>query len=175
MKKLLILVMVLAMASLASATLSISVNGDVPTGDITLVPSDFVTLDVHSDGQDLADAGAFLVVEGPGMVDISGAVNNYLPNTNGDTLFIWSGDPLVGDGVFMDFTALAVPAPVLPAGILVDGIIFHCEGPGDVVVSLYMFRGELQLMDTQVIHQVPEPVTIALLGLGGLFLRRRMA
>jgi len=29
------------------------------------------------------------------------------------------------------------------------------------------------VMDSQIIHQIPEPITLALLGLGGLFLRRR--
>jgi len=50
---------------------------------------------------------------------------------------------------------------------------FECIGLGDVVI--YLYANDLQtVLDTLTISQVvPEPMTIALLGLGGLFLLRR--
>jgi hypothetical protein len=62
--------------------------------------------------------------------------------------------------------------PVTEAGIgKYWDIEVHCDGPADCVVDLYDASG-YTLIDTIVIHQ-PEPMTIALLSLGGLFLRRR--
>jgi hypothetical protein len=57
-------------------------------------------------------------------------------------------------------------------GKLVDEIIFHCTGGGDTVLTLV--TADLQVVeDIQIIHNIPEPMTIALLALGGLLLRRR--
>ncbi len=58
-----------------------------------------------------------------------------------------------------------------PIGLLVDNIIFHCEGLGDATIKL--FDSEPYLLDSLVIQQTPEPATIALLGLGALLLRRK--
>jgi hypothetical protein len=43
---------------------------------------------------------------------------------------------------------------------------------GDVVIGLYAFDG-VTLLEEATITVVPEPMTLGLLGLGGLFLRRR--
>jgi len=48
---------------------------------------------------------------------------------------------------------------------------FHCDGPGIVVITLLDTDGVV--LDTITVSQIPEPMTVALLGLGGLFLRRR--
>jgi hypothetical protein len=61
---------------------------------------------------------------------------------------------------------------------LFDGIVFHCLGVGDVTIELYQVSvstGSSVLRDSVVIHQIPEPMTLGLLGLGGLLLRRKMA
>jgi hypothetical protein len=58
-------------------------------------------------------------------------------------------------------------------GIL-DAKELHCDFGGDALV--YLLNGDDNvILDSITIHQtgVPEPMTIALLGIGGLFLRRR--
>jgi hypothetical protein len=72
-------------------------------------------------------------------------------------------------------------------GFLASGITnpfatidFHCDGPGDVTLTLYRNNGLAWVpwytssgISTMTIQQIPEPATIALLCLGGLMLRRR--
>ena len=64
------------------------------------------------------------------------------------------------------------PATLQGVGIL-DAKELHCDfGPSeDTIILLNMTSGVIE--DTLLIHQLPEPMTIMLLGLGGLLLRRR--
>jgi hypothetical protein len=55
-------------------------------------------------------------------------------------------------------------------------INFQFNGPGDVTLNLYQFKDSI--WDTyasygMTIHQIPEPITLVFLGIGGLLLRRR--
>ncbi len=84
--------------------------------------------------------------------------------------------------------------PIVGAADLVWGFVLHCDGTGDVVVDLTLavaggtqyanvggpapepvWRNavEADLGDLTIYQVIPEPMTVALLGLGGLFLRRR--
>ena len=176
MKNLLVLTLVLAMASVASAGLLISVDGivDPPDSSINLQPSQEVVLDIFATGGQLANAGAILgVVSGPGTVTTAGglAVNNVNPDMFFDLDSEMAGMFGMTSAVFFDLIVLAVPIPVID-GLVADGIIFHCDGTEDVTLVLTDLDDPSIIYDTQVIHQ-PEPMTMALLGLGGLFLRRR--
>jgi len=171
MKKLLVLTMVLVICSMANAMLKISVDGVVdPQQEIRIDASDYVTIDVYSDGILTSPAqDFFLIAEGPGAWDVSKATNTVNPPGYPDSVMI--ADWTMENDVFLDLSILAIPIPPLPAGTLIDLITLHCEGPGDVLISLVGSTDGV--LDTQIIHQIPEPMTIALLGLGGLFLRRR--
>jgi hypothetical protein len=60
-------------------------------------------------------------------------------------------------------------------------IDFHFDGPGDVTLGLYRADGPnwvplnnaIGIPVTITIHQIPEPITLVFLCLGGLMLRRR--
>jgi hypothetical protein len=189
MKKLVITLFVLAVASGANAGLKISVNGavDPPDTQVTLNESDYATIDIQ--GLDPAQPmGSFFLginLAGGeyGSIDISAVTIPYRGSTK-------SINPLDSDisailgveypgGAMIELVDLvsppAVPRPLL--GLLVDNIKFHCDGydpiqiPTDVTLTLFDIEGNV--LDTQVIHQIPEPITIALLGLGGLLVRRR--
>ena len=182
MKKLLILVMVLAMASFAGAALRIvgAPLGDVQQSDIVLlgISTDapigyqtgdyyFLVADVMGGTMD-NQTGITLVADTGVMVERSVDAAGFLDGTG----LLPLGTNGIGGGAF----AYDLPAGIPANTALIGDIAFHCEGPGDVIVQLWTtdFSGAT-LVDSIIIHQVPEPVTMALLGLGGLFLRRRMA
>ena len=189
MKKLLILMLVLGMASMANALL-ISVNGDTDPEDtsITLAPSQTAVIDIMGEGE-APPMDAFLIIQGPGSIAghtmlYPGSITLYqeleefaatIPCTPAEMLAMLAGAGYPGatDMSFMNFADGAAPGLPL-VGKLVDDIIFHCEGddPPDVILSLV--SGDFAtVFDTQIIHQIPEPMTVMLLGLGGLLLRRR--
>ena len=66
---------------------------------------------------------------------------------------------------------------VLPAGLYLDRFAYTPISAGDVPVRFLEVSsssgGILDVPDSIVIHQVPEPTTIVLFGLGGLYVLRR--
>ena len=168
MKKLLVLMLVLGLASQASAVLQLSLNGVIDgeynVTEVSIYPSDEILIDVQS--------------------------------TDGATDKFWLGlEPDTGDGEWLGSNLYIPPAP--STMVVTDGgygpdwfygnqptpsvdslpgtwfdATFHCLGEGDVYINLYDATGMI-VIDTILVHQIPEPITIALLGLGGLFLRRR--
>jgi hypothetical protein len=194
MKKFLILMLVLGLASVASAQLvglDISVNGNHEPVDsmIVLLPSETLTLDIHVNADitpGSAGEGNWLLICETAAGIISGGVK--VPY--GDVTLMGpdsaSGAGVAGmpdgyDGVYGAILLVGTTTLVPASTILFDGILFHCEGPltspRDVVVSLSRLTDEGEytgeIYDTVTIHQIPEPMTIMLLGLGGLLLRRR--
>lgn len=183
MKKLLVVLTVLAMATVANAALTakISVDGvvDPPDTQINLLPSQEVVIDIHA-WNDVSVSGSVLLMQGPGALS-KGAdfwvweqSKFSLPSDlYNDYKELFEGMGYTDITQIADFDIMDITDPfTVPNGKVLDGLVFHCEAIGDVTLTL--FDADLGVLDTQVIHQIiPEPMTLALLGLGGLFLRRR--
>ncbi len=186
MKKLLILMLVLGLASVANAiTLKISVGGivDPPDSTINIMPSDYLILDIHctSGYNSAADNQYFALVCDTTAGTITGGVCLIPP---APSLSAMNGPSAVAAGWTLPDSEdgpwggiAGNPAgEVAPPGKYFDEFLFHCIKEGDVVIKLYTTPdGGLPytLQDTQIIHQIPEPASMLLLGLGGLLLRRR--
>jgi hypothetical protein len=181
MKNVLIVFTVLAMASVANAAVQLSVNGvvDPPDSTIKLLPSEIAVIDVHSNTPAYAQI-TYLLMQGPGSISMGPDFWKWeqtvvsIPSLEkADLLPIFEVDmgyTNITEIIGIDITDASDPF-TQPNGKVVDGLLFHCEGLGDVTLTL--FDADLNVLDSQVIHQIPEPITFALLGLGGLFLRRR--
>ena len=184
MKKALLLLVITGMlSSVASAGLVqpmiSSLNGDPidPVSEITIKPSDTINFDIVSDTQLLTfNLIVELELQGPGTLDISQLTTppGWDPGFHVDPREIEPGKIYeFGEGNFS-----GGPQP----GIQLDHILMHCDGLGDVIITLRdgTQGGTAQLADfatpefgSITIHQIPEPMTMGLLGLGGLGLLRR--
>ena len=133
------------------------------------------------------EAGATQQFDGFLAIDTTGGIHNgewtkywaqykppLVPNAD-ENIYTGTEENVYGDGsLLLDMWILGLSEASATAyngiGVL-DAKEFHCTEVGDVVVHL--LDDGMQIVDSIVIHQIPEPMTIALLGLGGLFLRRR--
>ena len=179
MKKLILFMLICGVASLATAGLTISVNSDPNPVDseITIAPSDFLVLDIHSNGD---FAPTFLLVVDNAQGSIAGGIAT---GNSGDTIvdmnyyvpyFVYYAG-LMPHYNGISWTLGGNFDSSLINGVVFDLIDFHCESPDDAIIMLFEspdMGATWGLADTVTIHQ-PEPMTMALLGLGGLFLRRK--
>ena len=176
MKKVLVLLLIFALASVASAALQISVNGDKdPTeSEWGILPSQELVLDIWTDSDITPGVGEgwWALVANPVDATISGGAAQLAEPGLG----IYPGPVPAANpnGGVYGLIALSTLPTIAADTTIYDGIIFHCNSDQDVVVTLLFGAGigAWTPVDTAIIHQ-PEPMTIALLGLGGLFLRRR--
>jgi hypothetical protein len=162
MKRLLVSMLVLGLASGADAALSLV---GAPTEPINI--GETVTLLVNN-----SEDGAY-----EAWLQIP---NQVVADYDGDPVFTAAGDPAGNSqltavegfpGWFQATVASFDPVNPILAGDHIEVKIIGIS-EGTTVLNLYEQDGET-IADTASITVIPEPVTIALLGLGGLFLRRR--
>jgi len=145
-------------------------NGTGTNMAVTLNPSGTATIDVYCSGQpDNPRMGWHLAVLGPGSIEGVGTL--YVPPSPAGTVQDWY--TYQETYWYSEYLAFRVAADTRPSttGTYWDAE-FHCDGPG--VATILLFDPyTLDLLDTITVTEVPEPMTAGLLGLGGVFLRRR--
>ena len=169
MKKVITACLVMSMVAVASAGLNVVIQMDgswqsPENSTFTITPSTNIVWGIQDDG--ITPEGLYVLgLVGPGSIteptDVSGNVSAALTD-----------DPVMADSYNVQNPFISMTLNNSVDGILYTST-FHCEGQGDV--TLYAYNEDFLVEDTQVIHQVPEPATLALLGIGGLLLRRRSA
>ena len=163
MKKLLVLILVLGMASAANAVL-IEIDGQsAPALDVL----EAATITVV--GEDTSNWLGYIIVEEGGAGLLSGA---EVLTGAGDKASV---EPYTeagwGAGYMLTVASTQVPTNVV-AGPLFN--INYTGAIGDTAkISLYIDPEYVVPAASVDVTVVPEPMTVLLLGLGGLFLRRR--
>jgi len=182
MKKLLALVLILAMAPLANATISLVTVAEAEAGDTIVISL-------------IADAGEAVSTVVLALVTDNGAGGNVIPGTwnsaflssvpgeNGDLYSMYgftAGDLInasAADEIGQSVTGtLYTYSYTISASAEEDDVIsFTIEDltAWGITSGVTLFDGGTPAMGNTSVTIIPEPMTIALLGLGGLFLRRR--
>jgi hypothetical protein len=165
MKKMLILMLVLGLASTAGAALSLD-----PSGDQLDTPAGAFAVDVVS--TDTAMYTWFVAVTSKAYGGISGV--SVLTNAGDAGTATYLGD-MMGYFDIYQIEALDMSEPfdsVQPGDQFTVNLNFTGTDPLHSL-ALVLLDPSVTTMDTTTLWGVPEPMTIALLGLGGLFLLRR--
>jgi hypothetical protein len=164
MKKVLVLSLVFGLASGASAALSL-VGG--PTGPIKIGETTTIYVANSEDGA----YTAWLSIDNPPTAAELQSVE-FTPQGNPGGSSTITPHPEWTDAQWLEINVLSFPpAPQIAAGDDVQLTVIGVS-EGSTRLNLYDSSGE-QVVASMDIHVVPEPMTIAMLCLGGLFLLRR--
>jgi len=157
MKKLLAIALVLGLAGIANAAVSL-----YPGGMVDVLPGDTITISVVS--SDTNPYGAWLELTDNGVGSFGSLVK--LPAAGADA----STDDSWYPWLFFDAVTFNPEAPIIAgAHFTIDFTAGQVEG----YATLGLFTVDETPIESLRINVVPEPMTLGLLGLGGLFLRRR--
>ena len=163
MKKVLILMLVLGMTSLAGASYDMLATDQGGGNYGITVTSDGLDADAYW-GLGIDSLGTLSdVAVGPGAPSLSGIWGDL-----GDGYVPLSYFPGVASGKWGYFGTGA--GTTRDPGVYLTALGHVSSAP---VVYLYSFNEPLTVITLEDTAVLPEPMTIALLGLGGLFLRRR--
>jgi hypothetical protein len=206
MKKLFSVLLVLALCGIASADVTYYLTDSAGNSEITLTPSDTVTLYLWYTGDSIISFNTQIIGTGPGTLTATvGNASDWDPPVAMPNITA-AGRTIAYDGVqvALDMTDPEYPVPIpnsykvtgsADSGMLGKGnptalafVLFHCDSasPPDVVITLIDVTTydtswnqvgvdvlPAPIMNGMIIHQIPEPATIALLCLGGLLLRKK--
>jgi hypothetical protein len=168
MKKLLVLLMVLGLAASAQAQLSLSLSATSVAVDGT------ITADI-SDNVGEGWTWQFIITDDTYWWTVPVAARYDGGRTNAVTARPAAGDlPVITpDGSYASIVQLSAGgSTVLPSAGVQFTVAIECIQIGYVYINLMDWAGNSKVGGWKSLW-VPEPMTIALLGLGGLFLRRR--
>lgn len=173
MKKTLVLILVMAIASTANAALTlVSSEGDTldPTGwsrpNVTQIG---IYNDTAAPGQGVI---TYLTVPDVDPGEWTGNANIYAPPSLGGTNTYYGVLDLgAGDIDIWESDLKVNSTDPYGIGVLAD-FEFICTGLGVMTITL-LADDLVTVIDQITISEVPEPMTFVLLGLGGLFLHRR--
>jgi hypothetical protein len=197
MKKVFVLMLVLGLTAYVQAAGLLPIqlshdgiyDGNGNNTEITIQPCTYVVIDVNAPAG--LDWTGYVIIDGafPGSKGEWGDklgppyqglnAGEYYADTNYPKILAGAGDLSQvnrytegGWGFGYEVTD-AQATSVNPGGTAFE-LMFHCAAQGDVTISLYNSQGDYITPDDRItVHQIPEPATIALLGFGGLLLRRR--
>jgi hypothetical protein len=188
MKRIFVLLLILLTAASANAAPQIMVNGDKNFA---------LNLEEFSSNYTL---GVWVDAAMPqyDIYNCALSVNTYYANIDYTTGYVvppWENDP----GMFLEHSMSAAEAgfplpagedgifgtigtleiyPVTAGSIIFDGINLHGTHPYPVIVTIDLYVTndfQASYLADSVLVIIPEPMTICLLGLGALFLRKRKA
>ncbi|NLH16349.1 MAG: PEP-CTERM sorting domain-containing protein [Phycisphaerae bacterium] len=168
MKRKVVFGIILGFTTFATAGLQLTVNGQA-VDETTIQVDEELTIGVVNDSSTLIGSLFLLMPWGqpgewipsiiqPGGI-IPGVINSwgweYFEMEDVGSGWMWPGSPVIEP---------------TPAGIMGE-FGFRCTGIGDV--SIQLFDEPFMEIEPLAIHQVPEPMTMSLLGLGMALIRRR--
>ena len=198
MKKLLVLALVLGLTSVANAEpiegLELSFGGATDGAgtvmEVSLPICEEIVIDVYGPAD--LDWLGYVVINGPigggaggewgdDLGEVDPMCSGYYYLAEGYPIqYAAAGDVGLADitrfemeGFGFGYNVTAASSTSVPGGLQFD-LLYHCCGPESEYVTINLLDATGGVMDTIVVHQyIPEPMTVALLGLGGLFLLRR--
>ena len=201
MKKVLALIMILGLASVANANLMLTINGKPAPDEITIYPSDWIEIDVEvPDGIQnqsydldihLSNAQAHFLE--PVWVPGAGPQPGHWDNINFPTTYTQAPSTCASVAPqnirIMGVMNTSVGDVAYPGDVIMNELMMHCDETTPVILTLVVHDDagmlswdtstwtEVVYTDGQILGSVtiyqPEPMTLSLLGLGGLALIRR--